>query len=167
MGLFARMKKQEPAHNDGIVAVVNGEMVAPETISDLTFAKELMGQTIGFVPTDGTIVSPCDGVVEVLFPTKHAFALRGKNGIGILVHIGIDTVNLNGEGFTALVSQGAKVCAGDPIVEVDLDKLRSAQLDPTTMLVITEPVRPGAKLAFIDYGVVKRGQIITRTQEEV
>ena len=125
MGLFDKWKKKETGAGDAIVAVVNGEMIPPEQISDPTFAKELMGQTIGFEPADGTIVSPCDGIVEVLYPTRHAFALRRADGTGILVHIGIDTVNLNGDGFTAFVSQGDRVRAGDRIVEVDLSALRA------------------------------------------
>ena len=167
MGLFDKWKKKETGAGDAIVAVVNGEMIPPEQISDPTFAKELMGQTIGFEPADGTIVSPCDGIVEVLYPTRHAFALRRADGTGILVHIGIDTVNLNGDGFTAFVSEGDRVRAGDRIVEVDLSALRASHLEATTMLVIMEPAQPGQTITFTDYGVVRRGEIITRSQEAV
>lgn len=163
MGLFDKWKKMTNVYaDDVIVAVADGEMISPENISDMTFSKELMGQTIGFQITNGKIVSPANGKIEVLFPSKHAFAVRMKNGTGLLVHIGIDTVSLNGKGFHSYVKQGDEVHANDPIIEVDLEAVHKAGLETTTMLVVTEPVNKEERISFIDYGKVNRGQIITK-----
>lgn len=162
MGLFSKFKKQDtPKYkNTDIVAVVNGEMIPPSQISDSVFAEEVMGKTVGFLPSDGNIVSPVNGKVEVMFPTGHAFAVRMADGTGIMVHIGVDTVELNGKGFKTLVKQDATVSAGQKIVEVDLDAVKAAGLDTVTMLIITEPVKE--QYDYIDYGSVTQGQIINK-----
>ncbi len=163
MGLLDKWRSTTKKYADDVfVAIADGEMISPDNIADLTFAKELMGQTIGFRIKSGKIVSPTNGKVEVLYPSKHAFAIRMKDGTGVLVHIGIDTVSLNGKGFKAFVKQGDEVCAGDTIVEVDLDLLDEAGLDSTTMLVITETKHPMKKIDFINFGEVNKGQVITR-----
>ncbi len=163
MGLFEKWKTKTGAYADHvIVSIADGEMIAPSKIVDMTFSKELMGQTIGFRLNDGKICSPANGKVEVLYPSKHAFAIRMKDGTGLLIHIGIDTVNLNGKGFRALVKQGDAVSANDVIIEVDLALLKEAGYDPTTMLIVTEPADSNNKIEFKDFGSVQRGQIITR-----
>lgn len=162
MGFFDRFKKQEaPKYSDtDMVAIANGTMVPPSEISDEMFAQELMGKTIGFKLADGNIVSPVNGKVEVMFPTGHAFAVRMADGTGILVHIGVNTVELNGKGFKTLVKQGATVNAGQKVVEVDLDVIKEAGLDSVTMLIITEPVKD--QYDYIDFGSVTQGQIINK-----
>lgn len=84
------------------------------------FAQEIMGQTIGFVPKNGLIVSPANGTLEVVFQTGHAFGVRMQDGTGLLVHIGINTVDMNGKGFKIFARQGDTVKAGQPIIFVDL-----------------------------------------------
>lgn len=162
MGLLDRFKKQEASkYGDAdIVAVANGEMVPPSKISDPMFAEEMMGKTIGFKLADGKIVSPANGKVEVMFPTGHAFAVRMADGTGLLVHIGINTVELNGKGFKALVKEGTAVKAGQTMVEVDLDVVKEAGLDSVTMLIVTEPIKDVYE--YIDYGSVARGQVISK-----
>lgn len=162
MGLFDKLFKKEeavPASND-IFAACTGEYVSNDKISDPMFAENMMGKTIGIEPTDGDIVSPCDGEIEAFFPTGHAFGLRMADGTGVLVHIGIDTVNLGGAGFTALKKTGDKVKAGESVVKVDLESVKAAGCPITTMIIITEPV-DGRNYDYVDYGPVTKGQKIS------
>lgn len=158
MGLFDKLLNK---NSNPMVAPCNGEMIEANKIADPAFAEEMMGQTIGFVPADGNICAPCDGVVEVLFPTLHAFGLRTESGMGILVHIGIDTVSLNGDGFEAKIKQGDSVKAGDLVVVMDCDKVKAANLDTTTMLIVTEPVGD-KKVNYVGFGKVEKGQKIEK-----
>lgn len=160
MKLFDLFKKDLPSISDEhIVAVCDGEMIEPSKIEDKMFAQEMMGKTIGFIPSSNDIVSPCNGTLEVLFPTGHAFAIRRNDGTGVLVHIGIDTVNLNGEGFKVFAKKGDIVKAGQKIVKIDRDFIKEKGLSTTTMLVITEPVE-GIEYNFCDYGSKNKGEII-------
>lgn len=168
MGLFDNLfgKKHETnaktyADTD-IVAIANAAMIPAADISDAMFREEMMGQTIGFDLKDGTIVSPANGELEALFPTGHAFAVRMADGTGLLVHIGVDTVNMNGEGFKVLAKQGDKVKAGQPIVKVDRDAVKKAGYEYTTMLIVTEPAEEGAKISYIPFGDVTQGQVINQ-----
>ena len=162
MGFFDKFRKKEApvCGDDEIVAVVEGEMISPSKITDSVFSKELLGKTIGFLPADGTIVSPVNGKVEVLFPAGHAFAVRMADGTGLMVHVGLETVSLNGRGFKKLVKEGAAVHAGQPVVQVDLETVRAAGLDPVTMLIITECKKQTPE--FIEFGPVARGQKILK-----
>ncbi|MBD9044150.1 MAG: PTS glucose transporter subunit IIA [Solobacterium sp.] len=135
-------------------------MISPKEINDPMFAEEMMGQTIGFILSDGEVVAPATGRLEVLFPTGHAFALRMNDGTRLLIHIGIDTVNLKGKGFKVLKKQGDRVKAGEVVVKVDLDTVKQAGYDTTTMLIVTEPIYDGEKINFIGFGDVKKSQII-------
>lgn len=112
MGLFDKLfGKNETVQlpeiaDDAIIALGNGELIDVTTVSDAMFAEQVMGKTAAFKLTDKTVVSPVNGTVEVAFETGHAFAVRMKDGTGILVHIGIDTVSLNGKGFKMLAKVG-------------------------------------------------------------
>ena len=163
MGILAHLFKKEeiPQHADNeIVAVVNGEMIPADQIKDEVFAKEMIGHTIGFIPSDGDIVAPANGQLEVMYPTGHAFAVRMKDGCGLLVHIGIDTVNMKGNGFSILAKQGDTVRAGQPIVKVNLSKVKEAGYSDTVMLIVTEPAKDGSKVVYIDPVTVSKGQVI-------
>ncbi|MBQ7154683.1 MAG: PTS glucose transporter subunit IIA [Synergistaceae bacterium] len=149
--------------DDAIVAVANGKFIGPDEIKDEAFAGQAMGQTIAVDPADGIISSPANGVIEMIFPTAHAFGLRMKDGTGLLVHIGIDTVKLNGKGFTLLKKQGDTVKAGEPVVRVDLDAVKGAGYSPQTIVVITEPVREDELMSFVEFGrSVTRGDILSK-----
>jgi glucose-specific phosphotransferase system IIA component len=162
MAFLDRFKKQEESRyiDQDFVAIANGEMVPPSEINDAIFAEEIMGKTIGFKLTDGHIVSPVNGKVEMIFQTGHAFAVRMADGTGVLVHIGINTVELNGKGFKTFVKEGTTVNAGQKMVEVDLDTIKAAELDSITMLIISEPVKDNYE--YIDFGSVTQGQIINK-----
>ena len=164
MGLFDKLfKKEEPLkdyEDSAVVAVVTGKRIPTAEISDPVFAEEMMGKTIGIVPEGKKkVVSPVNGKIEVLFPTGHAFGLRAVDGRGYLVHIGVDTVGLNGKGFKALAKQGDTVKAGQPIVEVDFESVKAAGLDPVVMLILTE--NPEEKpLEYKEFVEINAGDII-------
>lgn len=116
---FLKKSKQEV-----LFAHVTGQVIALEDVPDPVFNQKMMGEGIAIKPETGTIVAPIDGKIIQLAETKHAFGIRTDMGQEILVHIGLETVSLNGEGFNVLVSVGDKVKVGDPIVEADLILLK-------------------------------------------
>lgn len=121
-----------------LAACVKGEMIPLENVKDPVFSSKTMGDGVAFVPEIGEITSPVDGTIEVAFPTGHAIGLKSDNNIEILIHVGINTVELNGECFKLLVKQGEKVTRGQKLIEFDLKKIKEKGYDPTTMLLITE-----------------------------
>lgn len=96
-----------------------------------------MGQGLAIKPSEGLLKSPVDGTISLVFPTGHAIGLKSKTGAEILIHIGMDTVELNGEGFEVLVSKDQEVKAGQPLVKFDLDAIKAKGYDLTTPVIIT------------------------------
>ena len=150
-----------PHADHEIVAVANGTLIPASMIKDEAFASEAMGQTVAVEPSDGIIASPANGTIELVFDTGHAFAVRMNNGAGIMVHIGIDTVNLQGKGFHVLKQKGDPVQAGEPVVRVDLDVVKDAGLSMQTMIIVTEPADDNP-IVYTSFGQVTRGQTITK-----
>ena len=120
-----------------LVAPIAGEVLPMERCSDPIFAGKGMGDGCVVVPTDGTLVSPCDGTVSLVAETGHAVGLVSDQGAEILIHIGIDTVNLAGKPFTAHVRPGDRVRAGQPLMDVDLAQIEAAGLSTETMVIVT------------------------------
>lgn len=116
---------------------VDGEIVSLDEVPDNVFSEKLLGDGFAVIPSSGKVLAPADGEVTVLFPTKHAFAITTKEGLELLIHLGIDTVNLNGEGFTAHVSQGNKVKKGDLILTLDLDFIAERVKSIISPVIIT------------------------------
>lgn len=116
---------------------VNGKVIPLTEVTDETFASEMLGATVAVEPEDGRIVAPCDGEVLNVFDTGHAVCLTTQSGGELLIHVGVDTVKLEGKGFTKKVSDGAKVHAGDVLIEADLDTIRNAGYPATTMVILT------------------------------
>lgn len=116
---------------------VQGSMMELEDVKDDVFSAGTLGKGFAVHPTEDTITSPVDGVIETIFPTKHAIGIKADNGAEILVHMGIDTVELKGKYFETLVSQGQKVKAGDPISKMDVKGIQGAHYDTTVVVVIT------------------------------
>jgi glucose-specific phosphotransferase system IIA component len=108
-------------------------------VSDPAFSQKLLGDGLAVVPKEGTLYAPCSGTLTVLFPTGHAFGIQTSSGAEVLVHAGLDTVFLEGKGFDVLKQKGDKVRAGDPVVHMNLDVVKSAGYDCTVMLVVTNP----------------------------
>ena len=122
---------------EDIYSPIVGKCIPLEQVPDKVFAEKMMGEGIGFIFEDDTIYSPCDGEILMIALTKHAFGIKSKAGIEILVHIGLETVRLNGEGFDVLVDVGSKVKAHDPIVRINQVLIKQKDVDLTTPLVIT------------------------------
>lgn len=116
---------------------VKGEAVALTEVSDEVFASEAMGKGVGIIPSEGKLYAPCDGTVEALFPTNHAIGLTSNDGIEVLLHIGVNTVSMQGKGFKAHVVQGTKVKKGDLLITFSIDEIKAAGYDTTVMMVIT------------------------------
>ncbi|MBR3265353.1 MAG: PTS glucose transporter subunit IIA [Erysipelotrichaceae bacterium] len=169
MGLFDKLFKKEEevslqpldAADDAIVAIADGELIDVSTVSDPVFAEQMMGKSTAFKYNKKTVLcSPANGTLSVLFPTGHAYGIMTNEGVELLVHCGVDTVNANGDGFKLLgKKQGDSVKAGEPIVEVDVEKLAKTY-DMSTMLIITND--NGKSFDFIDPQKVSRGQSVIK-----
>lgn len=120
-----------------VYSVADGQVVALEQVKDPVFAQKMMGDGFAVEPANGNIVSPVSGTVSSIFPTKHAFGIVTEAGLEVLVHIGLDTVSLEGKPFTVHVAEGQKVTAGDLLVTADLDAIRAAGRETSTVVVFT------------------------------
>lgn len=120
-----------------IYAPLNGKSIALEQVSDPVFAQKMLGDGMAIEPASRTVLAPFDGKVVAVVPTQHAVGLRCTSGLECLIHVGIDTVALNGQGFRLLVEEGQMVKQGNPLIELDLDILRSSGKELSTPVVIT------------------------------
>ena len=162
LSIFKRKEKEVNTvvcSDDEFVAVANGTLVPLESVSDPAFASKMMGDGIAIELNEGTICAPCNGTLDVAYPTGHAFGITRNDGVGMIIHIGVNTVESNGKGFEVLANQGQIVKAGDPLVKVDLKTL-SKKYDMVTMLIVTDPNEK--EISFIDCQEVKKGQIISK-----
>ena len=137
----AKVEEQVAAEsklNDEVIAApISGESKKLTDVNDPVFSTLAMGNGAAVVPTDGTIYAPVDGELTVAYETKHAYGIKSDEGAEVLIHIGIDTVNMKGEGFTTDVKQGQHVEKGEKLGTVDLDAVKKAGYDTTVMTVIT------------------------------
>lgn len=129
--------KKEEVKSVDILAPLSGAAVSLETVPDPVFAEKMMGDGIAIEPTEGVVVSPVKGEVLQVFPTKHAIGLKAENGAEILIHIGLETVSMNGEGFEAHVSEGSKVEVGDQLVTFDMNLVKEKAKSTITPVIIT------------------------------
>ena len=140
--MFEFLKKKKQVNNTNIlkfVSPVNGKTLSLSEVPDPVFAQKMAGEGLAIMPEDDVIVAPVDGEISLIFNTKHAFAMTLDNGVELLIHIGLETVSLNGEGFEQLVETGTKVKAGTPIIKVNREFVKSKGLSLITMVLITNP----------------------------
>ncbi|NEW66479.1 PTS glucose transporter subunit IIA [Carnobacteriaceae bacterium zg-84] len=130
-------KVSENLQTDRIVSPVKGKVIPLSDVSDATFASGMLGQGVAIIPEESTILSPVNGEIVAIFDTKHAIGLKTVDGIELLIHIGLDTVNLKGEGFKLLAKVGQTVAVGTPLVEVDFDKVDAAGYERVTPILVT------------------------------
>lgn len=151
------VEQTERKGDDIFVAPLKGKVVAITEVPDQVFAEKMMGDGFAIVPTEGMVVSPVDGKIVNLFPTKHAIGILSDNGREILIHFGIDTVNLKGEGFETLVSENARVVKGQPLLKVDLDYIKEHAKSTITPIVFTN-LAAGEKIVIEKQGNVELKQ---------
>ena len=146
--------------NETIQTPIVGDVVALENVDDPVFSSGAMGQGIAVKPSQGVVYAPADAEVSIAFATGHAYGLKTANGAEILIHVGIDTVTMNGEGFEQKVSQGDKVKAGDVLGTFDSNKIAAAGLDDTTMVIVTNTADYASVTPVASGSVVKGDAII-------
>ncbi len=143
-----------------LVSPVEGKVIDLSKVNDELFASKTLGDGVAIIPTNGNLYAPCDSEVMMLFETKHAIGLKTKNGAEILIHIGINTVSMNGEGFKTFVKTGDNVKEGDLLIQFDLDKISHANLDSTVMIVNNNGSDYAYKVLNKSYGNVEKGSIL-------
>ena len=146
--------------NETILTPIVGEVVALADVNDPVFSSGAMGQGIAVKPSQGVVYAPADAEVSIAFATGHAYGLKTANGAEILIHVGIDTVSMNGEGFEAKVAQGDKVKAGDVLGTFDSNKIAAAGLDDTTMVIVTNTADYASVTPVASGSVVKGDAVI-------
>ena len=126
--------------NQSIVSPADGDVIKLEEVEDEVFSTKMAGDGVAIIPRSNTFVAPVSGVVSKIFSTNHAFSIRTHNGLEVLVHIGLDTVELNGEGFKRLVEEGEKVSMGKPIIYAELELIKTFGKSVVTPIVINAEV---------------------------
>lgn len=146
MGFFDKLFGKKEAAADLLYAPVAGKAVAITEVPDPTFAEKMLGDGIAIIPTNGKVCAPCDATVDMMFETGHAASLISNTGVEILIHIGLETVGLNGAPFTIHAKSGDKVKKGDLLIEADLEAIKAAGLNTITpMLVCNTDAYPNFK----------------------
>ena len=137
--MFDSLKKmfEKNAKTISLKAVEDGRTIPMDEVKDQTFAQELLGPGIAIVPSNGTVVSPINGTIATVMDTKHAVCIQGEDGLELIVHAGLDTVELNGKYYQTYKEIGDQVKAGDVLLEFDLEEITKAGYDVTTPIVIT------------------------------
>ena len=121
-----------------IKAPIDGMLVALENVDDEVFSSKMAGDGIAIIPIGDTFAAPIDGVITKIFSTNHAFSIKSKQDLEVLVHIGLETVALKGEGFERLAQEGDEVTAGTPIIKADLDYIKANAKDIITPILVTD-----------------------------
>lgn len=155
----ADLEETADAKDAEIKTPVNGKVIPLSEVKDEMFAQEALGKGAAVVPADGKICAPCDGVVTAVYPTGHAIGITSKEGAEVLIHVGMDTVTLDGKGFKVFAKEGQDVKCGELLIEADLKVIKAAGLDITTPVVITN-TDDYAEIKMADAGQKKAGDVI-------
>ncbi len=163
--MFKNLFKKESS-NTKIYAPINGEIVSLEEVPDPIFSQKMMGDGIAIKPNKGQVYSPVEGEVVQIPETKHAIGLRTGDGIEILIHIGLETVSLEGKGFTINISTGDKVSVGDLLMEFDLEYVRNNASSDISPIVITNEQDTGKTFSMTDETESTAGETVIITISE-
>ncbi|RYL94099.1 PTS glucose transporter subunit IIA [Sporolactobacillus sp. THM19-2] len=129
--------QEEIAHAGDVLPPLSGKVIPITEVPDPAFAQKMMGDGFAIIPEEDIVRSPVNGVVTSLFPTRHALSLRANDGHELLIHVGLETVTLKGEGFDPLVHDGSRVLTGDPLMHVDFHLIEKRGLSPISPVVFT------------------------------
>lgn len=133
--MFKIFKKEKPEIKT-LLAPVDGQVIDLSEVDDPVFSQKMMGDGVAIIPESNVIKAPADGTIVLIPETKHAFGMKLADGLELLVHVGLDTVKLGGEGFSALVDINQEVKAGTPILQVDTDFVKSKGISLTTPMIV-------------------------------
>ena len=155
-------KRKDTTSNNSANAIVKapikGKILSLEEVPDETFASKMLGDGIAIEPSEGLVCSPIDGeVIQLFLPSKHAVCVKSDDGVEVLIHIGIDTVKMNGDGFEALVNTGDRVVEGQELIRFDIDKVKSNAKTSITPVVITNSF-DYEKIDVLDNGTISIGE---------
>ena len=129
--------KRKNKNAEKIYSPAIGEMIPISEVNDQMFADKLLGDGVGLILKEDLLHSPCDGMISMIAVTKHAIGITSTIGAEIIIHVGLDTVNLNGEGFEVLIRENQKVKVGEPILKIDRAFMNSKNIDLTTPMIVT------------------------------
>ena len=130
--MFGLFKKKK----NSFLSPMTGKSVSIKEVPDETFSSEMLGKGVAIIPSDGLVTSPTSGKVSMIFETLHAISILADTGEELLIHIGLDTVKMNGDGFSSYVKVGDIVKPKDPLIKADLEKIKSAGFNPITVMLI-------------------------------
>ena len=160
MGFFSKLFGKEKKDN-GIYAPLAGQAVPVTEVPDPTFAEGMLGDGIAIIPTEGKVYAPCDATVDMMFTTGHAVSLVADCGAEILIHIGLETVSLEGKPFTVHVANGDKVKKGQLMIEVDLEAIKALGLPTITPMLICNTDDYPTFNTFVDKDVTNEDVVIS------
>ena len=152
--MFFKKKEKEMKK---LLAPVSGKLIAIEKVSDPVFAQKMMGDGFAMKTSDGIIVSPVEGTIVTVFPTKHAVTINSVDGREVLIHLGVDTVSLKGEGFETFVEENQKVKVGDKLVKMDVEFIEKNAKSSMPIVVFTN-LSEGESVKLVE-GTVKAGEL--------
>ncbi|MBO0411439.1 PTS glucose transporter subunit IIA [Enterococcus hulanensis] len=156
--MFERFKKKKA--DPQLYAPVNGQCISLEQVKDPVFQSKMMGEGTAFILEDDTIYAPCDGEISMIAVTKHAIGLTADNKADVLIHVGLDTVNLNGKGFSIYKQSGDKVKRGEALLKVDRSLMESENIDLTTPMVVTNSSEFQLTIVNQDFKVAKGESVV-------
>lgn len=163
MSIFSKWFGTQEKQEHTMVAFATGTMCHLSETPDEAFSSLSMGDGVAITPDRPSIVAPVDGEITMIFPTKHAFGMVTDEGIELLVHMGIDTVNLKGKGYKYFKKVNTKVKAGEKIVDVDLDVIKKSGCDPIVMMIVVN--QNGHAITYEAKGSVKKGKSVIAKYE--
>jgi N-acetylglucosamine PTS system EIICBA or EIICB component len=156
-GTVGEMNKQVKFDKDSFASPLSGQLLKIEDVPDRVFSEKMMGDGFGIDPKDGVVQSPFNGVVKSVFPTNHAIGLESDNGLEVLIHIGLETVNLKGEGFTVNVKEGDRVAQGQILALIDIESIKGKVPSLVTPIVFTN-VEQGKQVKLLKEGTIELGE---------
>ena len=156
--MFAKFKKN---NNVQVFAPLTGQVVSLEEVPDPVFSQKMMGEGVAIMPEGGNVVSPIDGTIVLISETKHAIGIRTKNDTELLIHVGLETVTLKGEGFSVLVNEGDKVTVGQKLMEVDWELIKDKVPSIITPIIITNSAE--RTVEYVDAEASTAGETLVMT----